>query len=206
MSLPCRIKYCRPTWLHLPCLWDFHPRIFFLLIFCLRSFPSVMTLTEMSRILLFLPVFCLSSVILSFLGICHFFLAVKTTLIQPVILFLQLCVIQPAGTATAINQFTSAKITFFFLKHKDPPSFLLLKFLTTTSCGQFSFSVQTFTSNSFFVQSRGLTRFLYFLLMVPDDLSLLGIMLFLLHCLRSSSSLSDVPYLFQDLRVVAFHA
>ena len=64
-----RIKYRRPTWLHLPCLWDFHPRIFFLLIFCLRSFPSVMTLTEMSRILLFLPVFCLSSVILSFLGI-----------------------------------------------------------------------------------------------------------------------------------------
>ena len=188
MSLPCRIKYRRPTRLHLPCLWDFHPRIFFLLIFYLQffSFPSIMTLTEMSHILLFL--------------------AVKTALIQPVILFLQLCVIQPAGTATAINQFTTAKITFFFLKHKDPPSFLLLKFLTTTSCGQFSFSVQTFTSNSFFVQSRGLTRFLYFLLMVPNDLSLLGIMLFLLHCLRSSSSLSDVPYLFQDLRVVAFHA
>ena len=69
-------------------------RIFFFLIFCLRSFPSVMTLTEMSRILLFLPVFCLSSVILSFLGICHFFLAVKTALIQPVILFVQLCVIR----------------------------------------------------------------------------------------------------------------
>ena len=121
-----------------------------------------MTLTEMSRILLFLPVFCLSSLILSFLGICHFFLAIKAALIQPVILFLQLCVIQPAGTATAINQFTSAKITFFFLKHKDPPSFLLLKFLTTTSCGQFSFSVQTFTSNSFFVQSRGIDPFFVF--------------------------------------------